>query len=124
LNTIENDPQDFYYYNNGVSALCEEFSFDAKTKHLAIRKMQIVNGAQTIGALQISNPEKLKDVLVLVKLTQVKHFSRETGVAAELIRTNNTQNKLSIPDFRSNDEIQIWLENRFKETKSRGDLVH
>jgi len=123
LKTIDNDPEDFYYYNNGISALCEEYLFSEQTKTLSIRKMQVVNGAQTIGALQISSPEKLKDVFVLVKLTQVKHFSRETGVAAELIRTNNTQNKLSIPDFRSNDKIQIWLEHKFREAKSRGDFL-
>lgn len=123
LKTIEDEPENFYYYNNGISALCEDFEFSEKSKNLVARKLQIVNGAQTIGAIRVSHPDKLKLVLVLVKLTRVKHFSRETGIAAELIRSNNTQNKLAIPDFRSNDKIQIWLEKKFKDTKSRGSLL-
>jgi hypothetical protein len=39
-----------------------------------------------------------------------------------LIKTNNTQNTLRVPDFRSNDRIQLWLENEFKKTKYKGDL--
>jgi AIPR protein len=121
--TIMQEPEHFYYYNNGISALCEGFDFDGASKKLSVRKLQIVNGAQTMGALRASPPEKLKDVMVLVKLTAVKHASREKGIAASLIKTNNTQNTLRAPDFRSNDKIQLWLEDKFKATKSKGELL-
>jgi hypothetical protein len=120
--TLSNEPQHFYYYNNGISALCEEFDFNERTRKIAIRKLQIVNGAQTIGALKNADAEKLKDALVLVKLTAIKHAHREKGIAAALIKTNNTQNTLRAPDFRSNDPIQLWLESKFKDTKPRGEL--
>jgi len=122
IKTISEEPENFYYFNNGISALCESFDFDEGTKNLKIDRLQIVNGAQTVGAIQVADPDKLKDVLVLVKLTAIKKFQREKGIAADLIRTNNTQNKLSIPDFRSNDQIQLWLEQKFKDTKGRGEL--
>jgi len=67
--------------------------------------------------------EKLRDVLVLVKLTAIRHGSRERGIAATLIKTNNTQNALRVPDFRSNDKIQQWIELQFKNTKARGELL-
>jgi hypothetical protein len=120
--TIDINPNMFFYFNNGISALCEGFDFDAKTKHLKIKKFQIVNGAQTVGAIKNANTDKLGDVLVLVKLTAVKHASRERGIAASLIKTNNTQNTLRAPDFRSNDKIQQWLEVQFKNTKPRGEM--
>ena len=102
--------------------LCDSFTFDAKSKALNIRKIQIVNGAQTLGALRHANSDKARDALVLVKLTAVKRPARETGIAAALIKTNNTQNTLRVPDFRSNDKIQLWLESTFKNTKARGEL--
>lgn len=120
--TLAKEPQHFYYYNNGISALCEQFEFDEKTRKVIVRKLQIVNGAQTIGALKNADAERLKDTLVLVKLTAIKHAYREKGIAAALIKTNNTQNTLRAPDFRSNDPIQLWLEAKFKETKPRGEL--
>jgi AIPR protein len=116
MHTLDNEPGHFYYYNNGISALCENFDFDEKTKKLRIKKMQIVNGAQTIGAIKTAAPSKLQQVLVLVKLTSIKRASKERGIAAELIKTNNTQNTLRVPDFRSNDKIQQWLEIKFKNT--------
>jgi hypothetical protein len=73
--------------------------------------------------IPVHHPEKLKTAFVLVKLTAVKHAARETGIAAALIKTNNTQNTLRVPDFRSNDKIQIWLETKFKSTKSRGEML-
>jgi hypothetical protein len=120
--TLTGEPQNFYYFNNGISALCEDFDFNPKTGKLVIQKLQIVNGAQTVGALKHALADKLKETLVLVKLTAVKHASREKGIAASLIKTNNTQNTLRVPDFRSNDPIQLWLEAKFKATKARGDL--
>lgn len=121
--TLEKEPGNFFYYNNGISALCEGFDFNQKNKELKIQKLQIVNGAQTLGAIKNAHNDKLSEVLVLVKLTAVKHASRERGIAAGLIKTNNTQNKLREPDFRSNDKIQQWLELQFKNTKPRGELI-
>jgi hypothetical protein len=122
METISTHPQHFFYFNNGISALCEMFEFDEVKRVLTVHKMQIVNGAQTVGAIKNSDAAKLKDVRVLVKLTAVKHHQREGGIAADLIRTNNTQNSLRVPDFRSNDKIQLWLEKKFKDTKPRGNL--
>jgi hypothetical protein len=121
--TIQKEPENFFYYNNGISALCEEYSFDPKTRKLKVKKLQIANGAQTVGAIRNAIPTKLKDALVFVKLTAIKHSSRERNVAAALIKTNNTQNKLRVPDFRSNDRIQQWLELQFKNTKRRGEMA-
>jgi hypothetical protein len=121
--TLEKEPKMFFYYNNGISALCEAFEFNPKTKELTVHKLQIVNGAQTIGAIKNANSDNLRDVLVIVKLTAIKHASRERGIAAGLIKTNNTQNTLRAPDFRSNDKIQQWLEMQFKNTKQRGEML-
>jgi hypothetical protein len=120
--TLEKEPQHFFYYNNGISCLCESFSFDLRTRKLKVAKLQVVNGAQTLGAIKHADPEAASNALVLVKLTAVKHAHRETGLAAALIKTNNTQNTLRVPDFRSNDKIQIWLEQKFKNTKARGEM--
>lgn len=120
--TLADAPSRFFYYNNGVSVLCDEFSFNESNRELSVHRAQVVNGAQTLGAIKNATNADLHDVLVLVKLTAVKHSTRERGIAAELIRTNNTQNTLRAPDFRSNDKIQQWLETKFKTARGRGEL--
>ena len=121
-NTLAKEPEKFFYYNNGISVLCDSFDFDQDSRELTVQKAQVVNGAQTLGAIKNATSDELREVLVLVKLTAVKHSTRERGIAAELIKTNNTQNTLRAPDFRSNDKIQQWLETEFKRTRSRGEL--
>jgi hypothetical protein len=123
METLNKEPNHFYYYNNGISALCDSFSFDERSKRLKIAKLQIVNGAQTFGALKLADPDKASNAKILVKLTAVKHSTRERGIAAALIKTNNTQNTLRVPDFRSNDKIQLWLDDKFKNTKPRGEML-
>lgn len=120
--TLDKEPQFFFYYNNGISALCDGFEFDENTKRLRVSKLQIVNGAQTMGALGAADESKANQAYVLVKLTALKNAHRETGPAAALIRSNNTQNSLRLPDFRSNDPIQLWLEQAFKDSKPQGEL--
>ena len=123
LQTIQDEPNIFYYLNNGISALCESFEFDEETRELVIQKLQVVNGAQTMGALGRMRATDLVDLQVLVKLTAVKHAARERGIAAKIIRANNTQNALRVPDFRSNDPIQLWLEEQFRNLKpNKGNL--
>lgn len=123
--TLENAPENFFYFNNGISALCNEFSFNDNTRELNITKFQVVNGAQTVGAIAHvakSHKDKLSDVRVLIKLTSVKGASREKGIAAEIIKANNTQNTLRIPDFRANDKIQLWIDHEFTKLKNKGKL--
>jgi hypothetical protein len=119
--TINKTPEEFYYLNNGISALCDSFDFDPDSRKLRVRKLQIVNGAQTVGALGQAKIE-INKLQILVKLTAIKHAQREKGMAAAIIKANNTQNALRVPDFRANDPIQIWIEDKFKNSKPKGVL--
>lgn len=119
VETAQKAPGDFYYFNNGVSAICTSFEIDADNVLIA-RDFQIINGAQTVGALSRAgmNP----DVEVLVRITEGESVKTEKGFNADIIRFNNTQNVIKVSDFRANDKIQIWLEKAFNEHKPRGCL--
>lgn len=118
--TAEDAPSDFFYYNNGVSAICREFEVD-NNDELIVRKLQIINGAQTVGSLSKSNPHD--DVAVLFRLTETGDVNIEKGINSQIIRYNNTQNVIKISDFRSNDDIQKWLEKSFREARNYESLV-
>jgi len=45
-------PDSFFYFNNGVSAICTDIEFDEKTGRFRGENFQVINGAQTIGALK------------------------------------------------------------------------
>jgi len=41
LKTIESNPEDFYYYNKSISALCEEFSFSKQAKRYQFERCKL-----------------------------------------------------------------------------------
>ena len=112
--TIVNSPETFYYLNNGISALCDNFELNKVNRELIIKRLQIVNGVQTIGAIgNISVQDHfsaLSKTQVLVKLTAVKKASNEKGLAGAIIRANNTHNLIT-PSQKEHWE-KIYMEGK------------
>lgn len=107
--TAESSPEHFSYFNNGVSAICTEYWINGN--ELKIEDFKIINGAQTISSLIKAKANS--DIDVLFRLTKTLSVKTEKGINRDIIKYNNSQNVVRISDFRSNDEIQLWLERRF-----------
>ncbi len=110
-NTASNNPEDFFIFNNGITALVNGFSYSKELKKLKINGMSIVNGAQTtgaIGSLSLTPSEQLK-----IPIRFIKCDNPET--VASVVKYNNSQNKINAPDFRSNDQYQKRITAEFVE---------
>jgi hypothetical protein len=98
-------------YNNGLTALVHEFKLNPRKTKLDIQGLAIVNGAQTTGAL--GSLDEPPDSSVEVPARFVK--CNDSDTILNIIRFNNSQNKLEAADFRSNDPIQHRLRKEFEE---------
>ncbi len=116
--TADQDPETFFYFNNGVSAVCTDFEIENGT--VVAKDFQIINGAQTIGSLRKAKAQPKLEVLF--RLTKTENVKTIKGFNRDIIKYNNTQNVIKISDFRSNDPIQVWLQEKFDATKARGPL--
>lgn len=116
--------EEFFFFNNGISALAESIEADAKDPRiLRCKNLSIVNGAQTVRSLhktQTDNPLAAKKAQVLVRITetQSKKTSHEQEFLDSVTKYNNTQNAIKISDFRSNDKIQHDIRAKFSELPS------
>ena len=117
--TALNDPTNFEYFNNGVTAVAGRITPDLKNRKLTCEKMSIINGAQTVKSLLNSTKKKsgaqhkpISSVKVLFRLMSFK-YPGEVPFVDEVTKYNNTQNTLKIADFRSNDKVQIDIKRRF-----------
>ncbi|SIK99400.1 AIPR family protein [Mycobacteroides abscessus] len=111
----------FFYYNNGVSAVCSEYTLDQSGK-LTAKRLQIINGAQTVSSLVKGfrqNPHN--DVYVLFRLTETTE-SYGGSFTDNVIRYNNTQNPVLASDFFSNDPIQLWLRDSLPKVSGKGPI--
>lgn len=117
--TAANHPDEFFYFNNGVSAICTEINLEEKTGKFSGRNFQIINGAQTIGSLKAVRGLS-GNVEVLLRITEGESVKTERGFNADVIRFNNTQNIIKSSDFRSNDPIQLFIEKKFSDLRPTG----
>jgi hypothetical protein len=126
IQTALNDPTNFEYFNNGVTAVAGRITPDLSKRTLTCEKMSIINGAQTVKSLLYATTRKsetqykpLRNVRVLLRLMSFKYPS-EVLFVGDVTRYNNTQNALKIADFRSNDEVQKDLARRFSNLNLKG----
>lgn len=118
--TIKNHPENFVYFNNGITILCGSLSKkprgggDRHTGYFTCKDMTIVNGAQTIGslgtALEGTNDEDVV-IKVFAKIISLENTPEDFG--ENITIATNTQNKVEKKDFISLDEEQIRLRREF-----------
>lgn len=128
IDTIEHAPDKFFYYNNGITAICENYQWKKEEQILECTKFQVVNGAQTLTTIA-KEPESvdLSNIKVLIKIVKADRYTsgdKESSLAFNIVKNNNSQTVIKSIDFRSNDEIQIAIENKVKENKLKYPLEY
>ena len=107
------EPENFYYYNNGIKLLCRSIHRKVKdsttneTGLFMLEGVSLVNGAQTtgsIGSVFVDNPEQVSKANVMIQIIDLSHASGET--ATQITKLSNTQNRIENRDFASLDPAQ------------------
>jgi len=116
--TLREKPEHFWYFNNGVTALCDEITKTAKggaarkSGEFVVRGLSIVNGAQTVSSLaaRAKEPEgDLDPVRVWIRLISLKGCPED--FSTEVTRNTNTQNTVEHRDFIALDPRQQDLQD-------------
>jgi len=115
-NTIINQPEKFFAYNNGLTTTAEdielkETSYGLKIKSL--KNLQIVNGGQTTASIYSAmrkDKANLSKIFVQVKLTIVAP-EQVNDLVPKISEYANTQNKVNAADFFSNHPFHIRIED-------------
>ncbi len=113
-NTIKNEPELFFAFNNGLTATAEELIFCNENQSMiqGVKNLQIVNGGQTTASIYNTykrDKADLSQVFVQVKLTVVKPEEIE-GLVPRISEYANTQNKVNAADFFSNSSFHWEME--------------
>lgn len=119
-NTLIDEPEKFFYLNNGIILICKEVKkspYNSGRREIGefhLKDLTVVNGAQTVGAINFAftkQPEKVNTAKVFVKIISLEgtpgNFDKNITVAS------NTQNKIEKRDFISLDGQQKRLKNEF-----------
>ncbi len=94
----------FWILNNGINAVCEDFSVDGST--LTVKNFQIVNGGQTTKTLTRIVNDLPEEVQILMRLTKVLDKTRTSKISMDIAVASNSQNAIDARDLHSGDRIQ------------------
>ena len=114
-NTIINEPEMFFAYNNGITATAQEIETkktETGLELVRIRDLQIVNGGQTTASLfHTTRRDKasLDEIFVQMKLSVINSDESES-VVPRISEYANTQNRVNAADFFSNHPFHIRME--------------
>ena len=115
LATIREEPQHFFYLNNGLTAYCERIEVrnldrgNLQQKRLKAYGFSIVNGAQTVGSIAAffeSNPQPPPQGYVFLKIISLQRCPDERDFSQRITQSTNFQNRIGPRDFVALDEEQ------------------
>ena len=115
-NTLQNNPEMFFAYNNGITATAERMETVESPRGLLLNRMrnfQIVNGGQTTASIHAALRNKdvhLNRVFVQMKLSIVEP-DRAPEVVPKISEYANSQKRVSAADFFSNHPFHVRMEN-------------
>lgn len=121
VRTIKNEPENFWYYNNGITIVADKVSAEDTSGlySLTIEDFSIVNGAQTTSALgliyrqakrdnDLKTLEDLSKAYVIARILKVDDEKTQHSISIY----NNTQNPINSRDMVANNPEQVILHEK------------
>ena len=120
--TLNSDnPDFFFFYHNGITALCEKLALDPATRTLKLSGLGVVNGCQSLTTI-LSCSERVKshpDARVLVRFYEIP----DRDLADKISIYTNSQSAVKPRDLRSNDKRVLALKKAFESYYPDGFLI-
>lgn len=114
-NTAINDPEHFWYFNNGITLIAEEAvkaprgAASRASGNFQFKGASIVNGAQTVSTLgRVEDDTPLGQVRVPIRVILLQ--SAPDNFGREVTRANNLQNRVEPRDFVAQDPEQARIQ--------------
>jgi len=118
--TLRNEPERFFYYNNGITIICDgaERVGSQGKDILRVSNPQVINGQQTTRTLSnIANQSGKASVLVRV-IQIPRAMNNDNGdfdqLISQIVQGTNWQNAIRPSDLIANDRKQVELQRELR----------
>ena len=120
--TLNGDnPQYFFFYHNGLTALCEKLELNEVSHQIKLDGLGVVNGCQSLTTI-LSCSERVKalpDARVLVRFYEIP----QRDLADKISIYTNSQSAVKPRDLRSNDKRVLALKKAYENAYPTGYLI-
>ena len=106
----DSDANNFWFYNNGITFVCDEFSFRSlEDTNVRLTNAQIINGCQTVTSLHRVEKSISNNVDVLVRVIEKK---ADIEFVRRVTQFANSQNAVRPADLVGTDTFILELKRR------------
>ncbi len=115
--TVKKEPHNFWYYNNGVTIVCDEAKREIQGGQdiLCVEKPQVINGQQTTRTLHNISSSSASVLVKVIKIPRRPNDDDEYDeLVSKIVRATNWQNAIKLSDLTSNDYVQVSLERELR----------
>lgn len=102
--TGQGAPSEFIAYHNGITGVCDRF--EITDDEVAIYGLSVVNGAQTVVAIDANRDVISEDIRILLKIVEAAPSSE---LAQNIAIRSNTQNPVTSRNLQALDASQVRL---------------
>jgi hypothetical protein len=99
----------FMLFHNGVTIICKKL--EVGKKYVSIENYSIVNGCQSAIAFYQNRARLTDDLQIIARFIEV---GDNDALAEDITYRSNNQNGINLRDLRSNDRVQISLQQQFE----------
>lgn len=117
--SIYNDPNNFFFYHNGITAICSKMNLN--DNQLELKGLSVVNGCQSLNTI-LSCSEKVKDeqdAYIMFRFYEVPERERGDKIST----STNSQSTVKARDLRSNDKRVLAIKKAYEQKYSNGYLI-
>jgi hypothetical protein len=106
--------RDFFFYHNGITALCDRAELNQDRTKLTLRGLSVVNGCQSLSTIysaseRVRSPEA-KEGAILFRFYEIP----DRALADRISINTNSQTAVKPRDLRSNDRVMVGLKRAFE----------
>ncbi len=114
IESIQEQPENFWYYNNGVILICDDYIVDGN--QILVQNFSIINGGQTTKL--VGETEFQKDFFIQCKIIKNKYESEDDRLEfiANVAEATNTQKPIKDKDLIANRIEQRLLKKQLADT--------
>ena len=106
--------QEFFFYHNGITAICDEAKVSADKTRLSVKGLSVVNGCQSLSTIYSASErvrsDEAKGASILFRFYEIP----ERALADRISINTNSQSAVKPRDLRSNDKVLVGLRKAFE----------
>lgn len=117
--TIKNNPSDFFFLHNGITAICSQMSIHNGT--LSVKELNVVNGCQSLSTIFSYSElaKKSQDAYIMFRFYEISDSEKGDSIST----STNSQSAVKARDLRSNDKAVLAMKKAYEQFYPDGYFI-